>query len=176
MTRRSIKLTISNAGTRNEVRRRVVDAFFQEEPGTGSGELASRYDYIVEGLPDGRDVILTRPANLKLGFDFLIRVEDFDFSDPGKRYRDYPSHDDLLDDLNAKKGENPDAYKHLYTLIERVYECEEVTVQEAENVPVMDGFSVAMILGIVKWFFIEQDIRYWNYSGRGMLFSSIPKP
>jgi hypothetical protein len=33
-----------------------------------------------------------------------------------------------------------------------------------------------MIIKTIKWLFIEQDIRYWNYSGRDMLWSGVPKP
>jgi len=40
----------------------------------------------------------------------------------------------------------------------------------------LPGYPIDLILGVVKWLFIEQDVRYWNYSGRAMLFSGFPKP
>ncbi len=36
-------------------------------------------------------------------------------------------------------------------------------------------FSVEHILKTIKWLFIEQDIRYWNYSGRQMTWGVVPK-
>lgn len=36
----------------------------------------------------------------------------------------------------------------------------------------LPGFPMDLIFKTSKWFFIEQDIRYWNYSGRNMLMES----
>src|SRR5438132_612076 len=47
--RRSSELTISN-GTRSQFRERVIKEFLKEDPGTGTGELASKYAYFVETL------------------------------------------------------------------------------------------------------------------------------
>ena len=51
------------------MRTRVVERFLQEKPGTGKGDSATKYDYVVETLAHGETIILTRPANLKNGFD-----------------------------------------------------------------------------------------------------------
>jgi len=32
---------------------------------------------------------------------------------------------------------------------------------------------IAIILLAIKWLFIEQDITYWNWSGRNMLMNSL---
>ena len=63
--------------------------------------------------------------------------------------------------------------KKLYKLIEDVYNCKEI---EDTNLKFDSGNSVDLILKVAKWFFIEQDIRYWNYSGRAMFMSGVPKP
>ena len=97
-----INMTFSNIGSRNDVRKRVLDAFMNEIPGTGSGNLASRYDYIVATLQNTNNIIIKRPANLKNGFDFLLRVSNTNFN-PSGRKRDYPKHDEIIDDLNIKK-------------------------------------------------------------------------
>ncbi len=36
-------VSFSNAGSRNEVRIRVLKEFFKEKPGTGKGDLATHY-------------------------------------------------------------------------------------------------------------------------------------
>ena len=173
--RQKIISRFSNDGNRNEVRKRVVNEFIEEIPGSGNGVDASKYDYYVEELFDGNHIILTRPANLKNGFDFLIRVEKIDFSNGIGRRRDYPKHDDIIADLKAKKCENIEAYTKLYSLIKQIYNCEEPSAAEALELTFEVGYPVDMILSIIKWFFIEQDIRYWNYSGRAMLMSGIPR-
>lgn len=75
MAKHEITYNFSNSGTRNEVRMRVVEKLAEEEPGIGSGNLASKYIYYVEQLSDGNRVYLQRPANLHNGFDFLVCVE-----------------------------------------------------------------------------------------------------
>lgn len=167
-----IEKFFSNSGTRNEVRERVIAEFLKELPGTGNGENQSKYLYFVETLKDGNRIYLERPANLHNGFDFLINVENVNFSTTN-RIKYNPSHDNIFNDLKAKKAESPENYKKLYKLIENVYNCNEIS---DTNLNFKDGYSVDLILKVAKWFFIEQDIRYWNYSGRAMFMSGVPKP
>ena len=115
---------------------------------------------------------MERPANLHNGFDFLINVENTNFS-TSNRIKYNPSHDNIFNDLKAKKTESQEKYKKLYKLIEDVYNCKEI---EDTNLQFNSGYPVDLILKVAKWFFIEQDIRYWNYSGRVMFMSGVPKP
>ena len=87
----------SNEGSRNEVRLRVVNQFSTEQ--SGSTTETERYTYYVETLSDGNRVYLRRPANLHYGFDFLVCVENMNYSLPGQRRRNYPKHDDFGSDL-----------------------------------------------------------------------------
>lgn len=171
-----ISVNIDNSGSRNEVRKRILEYFLQEVPGKGNGALASRYNYVVKDLEKEGRVILTRPANLKNGFDFLIRVEGINFDTENKRRRDYPKHDEIISDLNFKKNSQPKEYLKLYILIQKIYKCENVSEDEMAEILFNDGYDIDMLIHVIKWFFIEQDIRYWNFSGRDMLMSSIPMP
>lgn len=168
--------SFSNKGSRNEVRLRVVAAFSNELPGIGKGDDASKYIYYVEELNDGNRVYLKRPANLHNGFDFLVCVENTNYAKPGKRRRDYPRHDDIGEDLRLKKQESPLEYAHLFELIQRIYGCDDVSDSEMRAFSFSTGLPVDHILKTVKWLFIEQDIRYWNYSGRNMTWSIVPQP
>jgi len=168
--------TFSNSGTRNDVRLRVVNQFAKEPPGTGNGEGASKYLYFVETLKSGDRVYLQRPANLHYGFDFLVCVENANYAEPGRRRRNYPKHDDFHQDLIRKKAENPLMYTALYNLLRRVYECNDVTDIEIEEITFESGLPVDHIVKAIKWLFIEQDIRYWNYSGRTMTWGIVPNP
>lgn len=173
-TKTEINMTISNEGSRNDVRMRVIEQLAKEAPGTGANELASRFIYYVETLSDGNRVYLRRPANLHYGFDFLVCVEGANYNSGGKRARNYPSHDDFAEDLAEKKAENPAMYKKLYKLLKKVFDCHEVTEEEYKQITFKTGLEVDHILKTIKWLFIEQDIRYWNYSGRNMTWTKIP--
>jgi len=173
---KELSVSISNSPSRKEVRKRVVGMFLEEEPGKGTGDQASRYTYFVEDLKDGRRIFLQRPARNKLGFDFLICVEDTHFNKEGERKRNYPKHDELISDLKLKKEEDNLKYSKLFKIIQKIYKCEPIEEESYQELFAFSGYPVDFVLGIYKWFFIEQDIRYWNYSGRDMLFSGVPKP
>ena len=170
-------MSFSNAGSRNEVRIRVLKEFLKEEPGTGKGDAATHYTYYVEKLSDGKRVFLTRPGFLNKQFDFVINVEGINFNNKeGKRMRTNPSHDDIFSDLEAKKNNNPENYNELYSLLQSIYSCEDIPSRAYENLGFDTGYPVDLILLVTKWYFIEQDIAYWNYSGRAMFMSGIPEP
>lgn len=164
----------SNEGGRNEVRLRVVSAFSTEAPGTGRRADASQYIYYVERLGSGDRVFLKRPANLHNGFDFLVCVENTNYAAPGERRRNFPRHEDLAKDLQKKKAQNPDMYQRLYTLLKKVFDCHDVSDEEMAEITFDVGLPVDHILKTIKWLFIEQDIRYWNYSGRNMTWDIVP--
>lgn len=174
MAMHEITQFFSNEGTRNDVRMRVVNALSTEAPGTGTGDDASKYIYYVETLSSGDRVYLQRPANLHNGFDFVVCVENANYAEPGKRRRNFPKHDDFGEDLQMKKVANPEMYRNLYALLKRIYECHDVSDEEMSAVHFDCGYPVDHILKTVKWLFIEQDIRYWNYSGRNMTWGIVP--
>jgi hypothetical protein len=85
-----------------------------------------------------------------------------------------PSHDDVFKDLRIKRKENSKHIPLLKKAIDRVWECEEPEhVLKGNKINFKKGFEVELLLKILKWLFIEQDITYWNYDGRGMLKMAI---
>lgn len=171
-----IERFFSNEGSRNKVRTRVIKAFLDEKPGEGTGKKTSQYIYFVERLQSGQRVYLKRPAKNYYGFDFLICVEDANYAKRGENKRNSPRHDDISEDLKKKKKKDPDMYAKLYKLLRKVYKCKDVTDEEMEDIQFSSGLPVDHILKVIKWMFIEQDIRYWNYSGRKMTWSIVPDP
>lgn len=169
-----VNCSFSNAGTRNEVRARVLNKFIDELPGTGKGDLASRYVYYVEKLKDGSRIFLKRPARLNNGLDFTINVENVNFEkEMGKKRRTNPSHEDIFYDLKQKKAENNTVeFIKLVKLLDNVYNCKELEAN-TEFPHFKSGYSAELVIKVVKWFFIEQDITYWNNSGRHMLWRAI---
>lgn len=165
-------LVVRSCKTRSQIRRILISEFLKERPGQGKEELASRYRYNVETLEDGRRVYLLRPAPLNKGFDFTIHVENTRF----KTNRTMPAHRDMIDDLRHKKRGNPSSSKKLYAAIQQVYELQEPdAVMKRIRMRFSIGHPVDLILKVIKWFFIEQDMTYWNYSGRAMFMSGVDK-
>jgi hypothetical protein len=168
---KEIDFTVNKYASRRELRDIVINKFMEEEPGLGSGDDTSKYRYNVEILSDGRRIYLTRPAYLKKGFDFRINVEGTIF----QTKQEYPKHDDIFDDLRLKNKEDPTLSKKLHLVINKVYNCTDPVevLRECENLKFTTGHSVELILKVIKWFLIEQDIRDWNYSGRRMFKNGV---
>jgi len=148
--------------SRRRIRKKIVKKFLKENPGPAEDETYNRYEYVVETIKQGNNIILVRPANLKLGFDFRIDVEGMRF----RNGRQAPSHLDLFEDLKIKYEKDPEFCKTVINAIisvNNMKDPEEILPHfKDKNI----GLSVELILKISKWFAIEQDIRYWNGWGR----------
>jgi hypothetical protein len=163
----------SHEENRNALRKLVIDEFVKEKAGHGKADLTSEYKYIVETLQPGESVYLTRPATINKGFDFVIHVENHTFMNN----QDNPKHDDIFNDLREKKNSSPTAYAVLLNALTDVFNCKDPNgiytnyLQELSSLS--HGLHPELILKVVKWLFIEQDIRYWNWSGRHMFMGGI---
>ena len=167
-----IKLYNFNFSSRKEWRKSLILEFLKEEAGTGKGELASKYRYYVEILKNGEKIYLNRPATLNYGMDFTVHLENTQFRLQGPA-RDMPSHSNIIDDLKQKQLENFCEYEKVKKILNKLYNCEFVNEEEYSNIYFAIGIEIEGILKIVKWLFLEQDVTYWNYSGRAMLYQSL---
>jgi hypothetical protein len=157
---------------RKDLRTAVVMKFLSEPPGYWKDGVkhVTRFKYFVEQLDDGRRIYLYRPTYLNKGIDFQVWVEKFD----GTKDR-RPSHANIFDDLKLKKEENADYFPKLIRLIDDVWTCQEPdsVLTKNDKQAFTKGLPLEMLLKILKWLFIEQDITYWNYDGRKMLRTAI---
>lgn len=166
------KLTDTNSN-RETLRNKVVQKFLTEDGGYVSNGIKhiTKYRYNVETLADQRRIFLLKPTWLNKGIDFQVMVEKFKDDKDAK-----PSHKDILEDLKIKKEFKPREYQLLKKDIYRVWNCEEPSeVLRDVKYVFIKGYTVELILKCLKWLFIEQDITYWNYDGRGMLKREIDK-
>lgn len=154
---------------RTHFRKELVGFFLKETPGTGKNDNASRYVYIVKRL-DNHEVYLKRPAQFNNGFDFTLHVSNVNFNKGKGRATTRPTHENILHDLANKKQENKELYNHLLKEITNIYNCRDPF---KEKFKFEKGYPSDLILECIKWLFAEQDITYWNYSGRAMLFNKI---
>lgn len=163
-------ITDNHEQDRNNLRKILLKFLVNEKAGTGNKENTSKYRYNVELLSCGNKIYLTRPVPLNKGFDFVIHAESYVFMNG----RDNPKHDDILNDLRNKKQQNIECYDKLVSFIEQVYLCRDPDdVLANECIIFENGLPVDLLLKVIKWLFIEQDVRYWNWSGRNMFMSAI---
>ena len=162
------------ANTRADIRNELVTLFLQEQPGTGTGVNASRYRYTVDAF-NNYSIVLNRPAGLNKGFDFTVNIQGMSF----KKQRTYsnPSHQDIISVLQSVKNTNPTQYQNVSLEIRNIYNCVSPDFQNISGITFLDHTNtprpIEIILLAIKWLFIEQDITYWNWSGRNMLFSNL---
>lgn len=165
------------ATTREEYHRQLIMLFLDEEH--GSSQEWNYYDYYVETGKNGKRIYLHRPAYKNKGMDFEVRVEDYQF-----RYGKYgniissgnrPSHDEIWNDVKAKVDEIPNDREKLKELITQVYNCEEPNEDMVNLCSFTTGLPLDLLLYTIKWLFIEQDMTYWNQSGREMNYNGLMK-
>ena len=154
---------------RDLFRKQIIGFFLNETPGTGNGANASKYQYLVNTI-NGHDVYLSRPAQFNNGFDFTLNVSNINFNTGGGRATTRPTHQNILDDLAAKKNENLALYNSMMAEITNIYNCQPPTTT---TFAFTSGYPSEIILECIKWLFAEQDVTYWNYSGRAMFYTGI---
>ena len=159
------------AKSRTDIRAELVHLFLQEKEGTGKGANTSVYIYQVEKLQNGETIYLKRPARLNKGFDFEVNVSNTNFG--SRRRTTMPSHKHIYDDLVLKKNENAIEFTRLKGVIDKIYQCQVVTDAEMLSFTFTNGFPTDLVLKVIKWLFIEQDITYWNWSGRAMFYLGL---
>ena len=167
------------SSTRQAIREELICLFLKEEPGFKFDENnlnPTKYIYVVETIENYK-IYLQRPAQLNKGFDFIVNVENMYFKFEDKRRHRNPSHQDITKILLSYRQ-----YKEYYkiqNIINKIFKCENLNiVKETENLPCFINYDneqipIAVILYCIKWLFIEQDITYWNWSGRYMLFKHL---
>ena len=171
------KTVTIRATSREEYHRKLIMLFLDEQHGTS--EEWNYYIYYVETGKNGKRVYLQRPAYKNKGMDFEVRVEDYQF-----RYGKYgnvissgnrPKHEEIWNDVNEKVVENPEDGQKLKTLITNIYNCEEPNEEIIDSCHFTKGLPLDLLLYTIKWLFIEQDMTYWNQSGREMNYNGLMK-
>ena len=73
--------------------------------------------------------------------------------------------------MELKKQENEYEFKQVISIVESIYKCEDIDIKKySKHIHFDNGLPIEVTLKLIKWLFIEQDIRYWNYSGRATFF------
>lgn len=161
---------------RTQMRMDLISKFMQEQPGSGKGNLTSRYVYCVETLNQNYGIYLKRPTQLNKGFDFTVNISGLNF----KKQKCYPnpSHSDIINALNDCKNHFPAIYQnYIIQYIKDIYNCQQINFSHLTGATFSDyqqtQHPIEIILLAIKWLFMEQDCAYWNYSGRAMFYNAL---
>lgn len=153
---------------RHNIVKKVVNTFIKiEYRKKGKGIV---FKYPVENLPDGQ-LFITRPGHKK-NFDFKVEV-------PVELGLGEGSHIEIARDLRRKEQENQQKFKELLDAITEIYNCSENDVNRLLtryphlNDSFKTGSKVEVILKVLKWLFIMEDIVYWDNEGRAFLFNFL---
>jgi len=152
---------------RNEIVRKVVNTFIKAEYQKKGRGVTFRYP--VEKLPGNRHLFIARPGHKK-NFDFKVEVTEEMGLKEGK-------HEQVVLDLRVKKQCNPQEFEDFLRAVKEVYHCSENDIDRLlprySNLKgAFDtGAEVELILKILKWLFIMEDIVYWDVEGRAFLYN-----
>lgn len=161
-------IEIKGTLARHKIVKKVVNTFIKTEyRKKGRGVI---FQYPVENLPDGQ-LFIIRPGHKK-NFDFKVEV----IANLGLGEG---SHIEIATDLRKKKQKNPQKFGDVLNAITQIYDCSESDVDKIlSSYPNPDksfqtGAKVGVILKVVKWLFIMEDIVYWDNEGRAFLFNFL---
>jgi len=174
---------------RKNLRDQLVDYFKKENPGTGKREESTRHIYCVSNS-NNNIVYLQRPAMLNKGFDFTVNCSNIDFFAPTeknkKRITKTPRHDSLFFPIDFFMHQNNVGFNRLMQAIEQIFLCIDTEIIENDyadifniviNYSPIDNINLSIdiktLLSTIQWLFIEQDITYWNFTGRYMLYKGL---
>jgi len=180
MTRKIIcdMIEIKGSLTRHEIVQKVINTFINTEyQERGKGV---QFRYPVEQLPDDTQLLpdstqlfIIRPGGLqKWNFDFKVNVTPEMGFGKGK-------HEDIASDIRNKKHENPQKFGQLQEAISEIFSCSENDVGQVLikypdlQTSFQTGAKVEVLLKVLKWMFIMEDIVYWNFEGRLKLYNYL---
>lgn len=126
----------------------------------------------VDELENGASIFLIRPAWLNKGYDFKVCVDGWDESaNPA------PSHSEIYSDLYWKREQDDtDSFEALCEAVLDIHEGaspETVLNRYSDDFDFSVGRTPEALLKPLPWLFIEQDVRYWNYTGRDMTIGMV---
>jgi hypothetical protein len=154
----------------------IAILFTGSTPVSVCSQYILKYDYpqllMALHIEDTR-LFIFRPGGLqKWNFDFKVNVMPELGLGKG-------THDEIASDLRNKKQENPQEFEKLIEAIKEIYSGSENDVDQVlTKYPYLQtsfqtGAQIDVLLKILKWMFIMEDIVYWNYDGRAKLYNFL---
>jgi len=162
-------ITVRGPQQRHGIVRTVVNTFIDTEHAKKGRGV--RFRYAVETLSDGSDLYIVRPGHKK-NFDFKVDVQESLGVGRGK-------HGQIVEYFRNKLAQEAEKAPTLLEALKQVWECSECDVDLVlASYPSLQlkpplGPHIGDVLKVLKWMFIMEDILYWDYSGREMLYRGL---
>lgn len=162
------RIDIKGSMARHKIVKKVVNSFIATEYRKKARGVVFKYP--VENLPE-EQLYISRPGHKK-NFDFKVEVKETQGIGGG-------SHGEITEDIKRKEEENQKAFVNFMSAMTEIYDCSEndVDVVLGKHPKLSkvfkSGAKVEVILKIVKWLFIMEDIIYWDNEGRAFLFNFL---
>ncbi len=165
----SKRIRIQGSLHRNEIVKKVVNTFIENEYHQKGRGVTFRYP--VEKLPNNKYLYISRPGHKK-NFDFKVEITEEMVVEEGK-------HNQIALSLREMKRYNPKKFKVFLEAIGKIFHCTENDVDRLiKRYPNLkqsfqNGVTPEIILKILKWMFIMEDIVYWDVEGRAFLYNYL---
>jgi len=149
---------------RHEIVRKVVNHFINTEHNQKGAGI--QFQYPVEKLPDETYLMIGRPGHKKY-FDFKVIIKPEYQLGSG-------SHEEIAEQFKLKANQ---VGKDLWKVVDEFYHCTESDVDELLSKKFVlknlsnNGTNIEVLLKVLKWLFIMEDIVYWDNEGRAFLYN-----
>lgn len=158
------KIRIIEPIERFEIIKKVVTHFIEYEKDKKGKGIEFRYP--VEELSNGEKLYIHRPG-VKWNFDFKVEIPSNCGLEEGR-------HDQIAELLRSIRDSNETEFNHLWNIISNLYHCKNNDVDAMLNktsISRINNISPDILLKVIKWLFIMEDIIYWHYEGRAFLYN-----
>ncbi|HIE41577.1 MAG TPA: hypothetical protein EYP80_02830 [Candidatus Aenigmarchaeota archaeon] len=149
---------------RFEIVKSVVSSFIEFEKDKKGKGIEFRYP--VEKLSNGETLYIHRPG-VKWNFDFKVEIPQDCGLEDGR-------HDQIALILRDMKRSSKEEFDKLQGIIDKLYHCLNNDVDDMlKETPISykDEVAIDILLKVIKWLFIMEDIIYWHYEGRAFLYN-----
>ncbi|MCM8810647.1 MAG: hypothetical protein NC917_03245 [Candidatus Omnitrophica bacterium] len=148
---------------RFEIVKQVVSAFIDFEKDKKGRNI--EFKYPVEDLSIGEKLYIHRPG-VKWNFDFKVEIPKNCGLEEGR-------HDQIALILRNARKENEQEFNKLWGMISELYHCSnnDVDCLLFKNPILLNNPRPDVLLKVIKWLFIMEDIIYWHYEGRAFLYN-----
>jgi len=149
---------------RFEIVKRVVTHFIEFEKDKKGRGIEFRYP--VEDLSIGKKLYIHRPG-VKWNFDFKVEIPSNCGVEEGR-------HDQIAMLLRSIRDSNEIEFNNVWSIISNLYHCKNNNVDamlSETSISQINNISSDVLLKVIKWLFIMEDIIYWHYEGRAFLYN-----
>ena len=124
------------------------------------------FRYPVEKLSIGEKLYIHRPG-VKWNFDFKVEIPPNCGLEEGR-------HDQIALLLRNMRNYSEDEFNEIWNIVGNLYHCTNNDVDSMLNkisISHIGNIAPDVLLKVIKWLFIMEDIIYWHYEGRAFLYN-----